>query len=145
MHRDPHARSGQPLGRHQPGRAAADKVPTDESNLALRAARALADHTGGQEPVHLTIHKEIPVAGGMAGGSADAAAALVACDALWGTDVPKDELEEIALFLCYYAGWPNGTKLGNVVGPHVARARKAARRAARSHRRRSSRSSQARR
>jgi len=74
----------------------ADKVPTDESNLALRAAHALADHTGGQDPVHLSIHKDIPVAGGMAGGSADAAAALVACDALWGTDLPKEELEEIA-------------------------------------------------
>ena len=37
----------------------ADKVPTDESNLALRAAHALADHTGGQDPVHLSIHKDI--------------------------------------------------------------------------------------
>lgn len=74
----------------------ADKVPTDDSNLALVAARALAERTGGQDPVHLSIHKEIPVAGGMAGGSADAAAALVACDALWGTDLPKEELEEIA-------------------------------------------------
>src|SRR5690606_35774779 len=56
----------------------ADRVPTDESNLALKAARALAARTGGQDPVHLSIHKEIPVAGGMAGGSADAAAALLA-------------------------------------------------------------------
>ena len=74
----------------------ADKVPTDESNLALVAAHALAERTGGQEPVHLSIHKEIPVAGGMAGGSADAAAALLACDALWGTDLSKDDLAEIA-------------------------------------------------
>lgn len=74
----------------------ADKVPTDESNLALRAALALSEHTGGQQPVHLSIHKEIPVAGGMAGGSADAAAALVACDALWGTALSREELEEIA-------------------------------------------------
>ncbi|MDX2358174.1 carboxymuconolactone decarboxylase family protein [Dietzia sp. PP-33] len=44
-------------------------------------------------------------------------------------ELTPEELEEIVVFLCYYAGWPNGTKLGNVVGPHVARARKAARRA----------------
>ncbi|WP_341867158.1 carboxymuconolactone decarboxylase family protein [Dietzia lutea] len=49
--------------------------------------------------------------------------------ALGNGELTAEELEEIVLFLCYYAGWPNGTKLGNVVGPHVARARKAARRA----------------
>lgn len=74
----------------------ADRVPTDESNLALKAARALAEHTGGQDPVHLSIRKEIPVAGGMAGGSADAAAALLACDALWETGLSKEELDEVA-------------------------------------------------
>lgn len=50
--------------------------------------------------------------------------------ALGNDELTPGELEEIVLFLCYYVGWPNGTKLGNVVGPHVARARKAARRAA---------------
>lgn len=74
----------------------ADRVPTDESNLALKAARALAERTGGQNPVHLSISKEIPVAGGMAGGSADAAAALLACDALWETGLSKDDLAEVA-------------------------------------------------
>ncbi|WEV76677.1 4-(cytidine 5'-diphospho)-2-C-methyl-D-erythritol kinase [Janibacter cremeus] len=74
----------------------ADRVPTDESNLALKAARALAERTGGQDPVHLSIRKEIPVAGGMAGGSADAAAALVACDALWETGLSREQLEEVA-------------------------------------------------
>ena len=49
--------------------------------------------------------------------------------ALGNGELTPEELEEIVIFLCYYAGWPNGTKLGNVVGPHVARARKAARRA----------------
>lgn len=49
--------------------------------------------------------------------------------ALGNGELSPEELEEIVLFLCYYAGWPNGTKLGNVVGPHVARARKAAHRA----------------
>lgn len=74
----------------------ADRVPTDESNLAIKAARALAERSGGQDPVHLSIHKEIPVAGGMAGGSADAAAALVACDALWETGLSREALDEVA-------------------------------------------------
>ena len=74
----------------------ADRVPTDESNLALKAARVLAERTGGQDPVHLSIRKQIPVAGGMAGGSADAAAALLACDALWETGLSKEELDEVA-------------------------------------------------
>ncbi len=74
----------------------ADRVPTDESNLAMKAARALARRSGGQDPVHLSIHKEIPVAGGMAGGSADAAAALVACDALWETGLTREALDEVA-------------------------------------------------
>ena len=46
--------------------------------------------------MHLHITKGIPVAGGMAGGSADAAAALVACDALWGTALPRAELAGLA-------------------------------------------------
>lgn len=52
--------------------------------------------------------------------------------ALGNGELTPEELEEIVLFLCYYTGWPNGTKLSNVVGPHVGRARKAARRAAES-------------
>ncbi|KGN36483.1 4-(cytidine 5'-diphospho)-2-C-methyl-D-erythritol kinase [Knoellia subterranea] len=74
----------------------ADVVPTDASNLALRAARLLADESGVDTPVHVSIAKSIPVAGGMAGGSADAAAALVACDRLWGLGLTTEELEEYA-------------------------------------------------
>ncbi|WP_435200145.1 4-(cytidine 5'-diphospho)-2-C-methyl-D-erythritol kinase [Janibacter sp. GS2] len=74
----------------------AERVPTNDSNLAIQAARALAERTGGQDPVHLSIHKEIPVAGGMAGGSADAAAALLACNALWETDLSREDLDAIA-------------------------------------------------
>jgi len=69
---------------------------TDETNLALRAARMLASHTGHRGGVRLEIEKHVPIAGGMGGGSADAAGALVACDALWGTAVPREELHEIA-------------------------------------------------
>ncbi|MFF2812331.1 4-(cytidine 5'-diphospho)-2-C-methyl-D-erythritol kinase [Streptomyces sp. NPDC058000] len=70
----------------------ADQVPLDDTNLAARAARALAARHGLDPQVHLHIAKDIPVAGGMAGGSADAAGALLACDALWGTATPQDEL-----------------------------------------------------
>ncbi|MFF1448735.1 4-(cytidine 5'-diphospho)-2-C-methyl-D-erythritol kinase [Streptomyces sp. NPDC058274] len=70
----------------------AGQVPLDRTNLAARAALALAERYGLAPDVHLHIAKDIPVAGGMAGGSADAAGALVACDALWGTNAPRDEL-----------------------------------------------------
>ncbi|MFH8735926.1 MULTISPECIES: 4-(cytidine 5'-diphospho)-2-C-methyl-D-erythritol kinase [unclassified Streptomyces] len=73
----------------------ADQVPLDRTNLAARAAIALGERYGIEPRVHLHIDKDIPVAGGMAGGSADAAGALVACDALWGTGATRDELLEI--------------------------------------------------
>jgi 4-diphosphocytidyl-2-C-methyl-D-erythritol kinase len=70
----------------------AEQVPLDDSNLAARAVRLIAEHTGHAPDVAIAIRKGIPVAGGCAGGSADAAAALVGCDALWGTGLSKDEL-----------------------------------------------------
>jgi len=74
----------------------ADRVPLDGSNLALRAAQTLAAYAGVTTGVGLHLRKDIPVAGGMAGGSADAAAALVACDALWGTGLGRPELSVLA-------------------------------------------------
>lgn len=71
-------------------------VPLDDTNLAARAARLLADRAGVKPRVHLQIHKGIPVAGGMAGGSADAAGALVACDALWLTGFSRADLALLA-------------------------------------------------
>lgn len=76
----------------------ADQVPLDRTNLAARAALALAERHGlgaAEAAVHLHIAKDIPVAGGMAGGSADAAGALLACDALWGTRASREELLDI--------------------------------------------------
>jgi 4-diphosphocytidyl-2-C-methyl-D-erythritol kinase len=74
-------------------------VPTDGSNLAVRAALLLADRVG-LDPLdagaRLHLRKGIPVAGGMAGGSADAAAALVACDALWHTGLDREQMHELA-------------------------------------------------
>ncbi|SHE24647.1 4-(cytidine 5'-diphospho)-2-C-methyl-D-erythritol kinase [Actinomyces glycerinitolerans] len=71
-------------------------VPTDATNLAVRAAALLAETTGVGDGVDLLLRKRVPVAGGMAGGSADAAAALVACNALWGTALTQAELSGLA-------------------------------------------------
>ena len=78
----------------------ADRVPADQDNLALRAAAALRtairDRRTGPGSVHVTIAKRIPVAAGLAGGSADAAAALVACNELWAGGLSQQRLAEIA-------------------------------------------------
>ncbi|MFF3331537.1 4-(cytidine 5'-diphospho)-2-C-methyl-D-erythritol kinase [Streptomyces sp. NPDC002888] len=73
----------------------ADQVPLDRTNLVARAAEALGARYGIDPAVHIHIAKDIPVAGGMAGGSADGAGALVACDALWGTGASREELLDI--------------------------------------------------
>jgi 4-diphosphocytidyl-2-C-methyl-D-erythritol kinase len=103
-------------------------LPLDESNLVLRAARALAGHTGIPPRARLHLRKQIPVAGGLAGGSADAAAALVACDALWGTGLSRDELAQIAASVgsdvpfLIHGGTALGTGRGEAVSPVLARA-----------------------
>ena len=79
--------------------AGAKAAGTGSTNLAWRAAEALAKLAGIEPRVHLEIHKRIPIAGGMAGGSADAAGALVACDALWNLQTPRAQLLEIAASL----------------------------------------------
>jgi 4-diphosphocytidyl-2-C-methyl-D-erythritol kinase len=105
----------------------ADEVPTDTSNLAVRAAIALAGHVGREPAVRLTIRKGIPVAGGMAGGSADAAATLVGCDALWGTALEASVLHEIAAQLgsdvpfCLLGGTALGAGRGDQLTRVLAR------------------------
>lgn len=71
-------------------------LPVDASNLAIQAAMLLAKQAKYRGGVRLEIHKSVPIAGGMGGGSADAAGTLVACDALWQTHVGKDKLVELA-------------------------------------------------
>ncbi|MGZ0710347.1 4-(cytidine 5'-diphospho)-2-C-methyl-D-erythritol kinase (plasmid) [Coraliomargarita sp. W4R53] len=104
-------------------------VPADDRNLAIRAARLLAKtigHTGG---VHLDIVKHVPVAGGMGGGSADAAAALVACDALWGSDLGNTELQRLGARLgadvpfALMGGTAIGTGRGDELNPALAKGR----------------------
>lgn len=71
-------------------------VPSGEDNLMLRAARALREAAGIERGARLTLTKTIPVAGGMAGGSADAAGTLVALNELWGLGLGTDDLLPIA-------------------------------------------------
>jgi 4-diphosphocytidyl-2-C-methyl-D-erythritol kinase len=75
--------------------ASIDGVPMDADNLAARAATLLAEQIGVVPAVQLRIRKSIPVAGGMAGGSADAAAALLACNELWEAQLSREELMEL--------------------------------------------------
>ena len=102
-------------------------VPTDDDNLAVRAAKLLRDSIGAQGGVRLAIRKVIPVAGGMAGGSADAAAALVACNELWGSQLSRAELEELAATLgsdvpfLLHGGNAVGGGRGETVSPVLAR------------------------
>jgi 4-diphosphocytidyl-2-C-methyl-D-erythritol kinase len=78
----------------------ARSVPADGSNLAARAVTALVDAVGpgvrDAPGLAIEIRKRIPVAAGLAGGSADAAGALVACNELWGTGLSHAELGEVA-------------------------------------------------
>lgn len=74
----------------------ADTLPTDRRNLAWQAAELMAEHVGRSPDVAITIEKSIPVAGGMAGGSADAAAVLVAMNTLWELGVPRADLHTLA-------------------------------------------------
>ena len=74
----------------------AEAAGSGPSNLAWRAAVLLAESAGIEPDVHLHLRKRIPVAGGMAGGSADAAGALIACDALWNLGTPREELLALA-------------------------------------------------
>lgn len=104
-------------------------VPTDDRNLALRAAKLLAHTAGISAGVHLDIRKGVPVAGGMGGGSADAAAALVACDALWGTDLGPRGLHDLAARLgadvpfALHGGTAVGAGRGDQLTPALARGR----------------------
>lgn len=71
-------------------------VPTDASNLVVKAIDLIAEKFDIQIDVSVDIKKSIPVAGGMAGGSADAAAAIVAIDELYSLDMTREEMHEIA-------------------------------------------------
>ncbi len=73
----------------------ANGVPVDSSNLGYRAAQMMIDRHDLDSDISIHIKKEIPVAGGMAGGSADAAAVMVAFDALYDLGLSRDGMEKI--------------------------------------------------
>ncbi|MGO4690832.1 4-(cytidine 5'-diphospho)-2-C-methyl-D-erythritol kinase [Glaciibacter sp. 2TAF33] len=102
-------------------------LSTNGSNLAIKAARTLARRAGYRGGVRLEIEKNVPIAGGMGGGSADAAATLLACDTLWGTEATKDELLAIAAKLgadvpfSFTGGTAVGTGRGDQLSPALAK------------------------
>ena len=116
------------------GEGAADgatpgSVPTDSRNLVWQAAELLARHAGVPADAHLVIDKSIPAAAGLAGGSADAAATLVALDALWGTHATRGDLAALAARLgsdvpfSLHGGVALGTGHGEQLSPVLARRR----------------------
>jgi len=78
------------------GHVALSEVPQDGDNIAVRAGIALTEHHGLERAARIEIHKGIPVAGGLAGGSADAAATLLALDRLWKLKTCDEDLLRIA-------------------------------------------------
>ena len=103
------------------------EVPADETNLAWRAVQVLAEKADRDADVRLVLRKGIPVAGGMAGGSADAAAALVGLSTLWKLDLSRDELSVLAAELgsdvtfALYGGTAVGTGRGEQIVPVLSR------------------------
>ena len=71
-------------------------VPLDQSNLVYKAVELMAEKFDTDKALEIEISKSIPVAGGMAGGSADAAGALLGIDQLFGLGLNRDELGEVA-------------------------------------------------
>jgi len=126
LHDELTARRGDTLTLTMEG-VGAGELALDESNLVIRAARALARHAGVPAHARLHLRKQIPLAAGLAGGSADAAGALVACDALWGTGLSRDELARVAAEIgsdvpfLIYGGTALGTGRGETVSPVLAR------------------------
>lgn len=107
----------------------AANVPEDSTNLAARAVELLAQHVSRAPTVRISIEKGVPVAAGMAGGSADAAAALVACDALWGSRLGRTEMVGLAAAVgsdvpfCLLGGTALGTGRGESLAPVLVRGR----------------------
>jgi len=98
-------------------------LPTDASNLVVRAAGLLQEYTGTWEGADIRLEKRIPVAAGMAGGSGNAAAALVALNALWELGLGDETLSRLALKIgsdvpyCLRGGTVAATGRGEVMTP----------------------------
>lgn len=105
----------------------ATQIPLDSSNLVWRAAQLVAQACGVDPNISIHIEKNIPIAAGMAGGSADAAATIVACDAFWKSEIPRDQLDAMAAALgadvpfMLHGGCALGTGRGDVLAPIMTR------------------------
>lgn len=101
----------------------AKDVPTGPENLAFQAAALLQDRFDIRWGARMVLSKWIPVAGGMAGGSTDAAAALVGCNSVWGSPATHSDLMELAAELgsdvpfCLHGGTALGSSRGEVLTP----------------------------
>ncbi|MCU1614860.1 MAG: 4-diphosphocytidyl-2C-methyl-D-erythritol kinase [Frankiales bacterium] len=121
------ARPGDGLSLTLAGEGAGGEVPVDRGNLVWRAAELLAEHAGVRPDAALAVEKSIPAAAGLAGGSADAAAALLALDALWGTRAGREDLTALAARLgsdvpfSLHGGVALGTGRGEMLSPVLAR------------------------
>jgi 4-diphosphocytidyl-2-C-methyl-D-erythritol kinase len=98
-------------------------LPTDERNLVYRAAELLRGFAGDAAGVRITLRKRIPVAAGLAGGSGNAAATLLALSQLWDLHLGAEELRMLALGLgsdvpyCLVGGTAAATRRGDLVAP----------------------------
>ena len=101
----------------------AGQLALDDTNLVIRAVKTFAAVTGREPHARLHLRKQIPLAAGLAGGSADAAATLVACDALWSTGYTREDLASVAATLgsdipfLVLGGTALGTGRGETVNP----------------------------
>jgi 4-diphosphocytidyl-2-C-methyl-D-erythritol kinase len=100
----------------------AEQLPLDERNLAWQAAELMAEHVGRAPDLSISIDKSIPVAGGMGGGSADAAGVLVAINSLWELGVARRDLHTLAAKLGSDVPFAlhGGTALGTGRGEELA-------------------------
>lgn len=104
-----------------------DHLPLDKTNLAYKAAELMAKKFEINEGLEITLAKEIPIAGGMAGGSADAGATIVAIDSLFGLGLKRNEMERIGAELgadipfTISGGTAIGTGRGDQITPVLSR------------------------
>lgn len=126
LHDELTARPGDTLALTMDGEGAGE-LALDGTNLVIRAVRALAAYADVPAHARLHLRKQIPLAAGLAGGSADAAAALVACDTLWGTGLARDQLAAVAAQIgsdvpfLVRGGTALGTGRGETVSPVLVR------------------------
>lgn len=105
-----------------------ETFPLGEGNLVYQAAQMLREHTGISLGADLNIVKRVPIAGGMGGGSADAAATLVACNELWQAGLDREELGRLGARLgadvpfALMGGAAIGLGIGDQLAPLLTRA-----------------------